>query len=137
MKSDQISPLRGHGSKFSHKKEEAIQALLTQRSMEEAARVAGITRQTLARWLKIPEFQQAYLEARRQLVSQSNARLQQYSSAAVTVLAKLMTDQATPAAARVRAARHIIDGAKQAVEFEDIEVRLAALERARELEPGR
>ena len=55
----------GPGSKFTRKKEEAIAALLIQRNVEEAARVAGIGTQTLLRWLKIPEFQTAYWEARR------------------------------------------------------------------------
>ena len=77
--------MEGHGSKFGRKKEEAIAALLTQRNVEEAARVAGIGTQTLIRWLKIPEFQAAYREARRAAVSQSNARLQQASSRLVLV----------------------------------------------------
>ena len=53
------------GSKFTRKKEEAIAALLTQRNVEEAARAAGVGTQTLLRWLKVPEFQAAYREARR------------------------------------------------------------------------
>jgi len=44
----------GHGSKFGRKKEEAIAALLTQRNVEEAARVAEIGTQTLYRWMKDP-----------------------------------------------------------------------------------
>ena len=71
--------MKGHGSKFGRKKEEAIAALLTQRNVEEAARVAGIGTQTLNRWLKMPEFQAAYREASRAAVSQSNARMQQAS----------------------------------------------------------
>lgn len=120
----------GHGSKFGRKKEEAIAALLTQRNVEEAARAAGIGTQTLIRWLKIPEFQAAYREARRAAVSQSNARLQQASSAAVSTLLKIMVDPGAPASARVRAADRILERAKQGVENEDIEVRVAALEQA-------
>jgi hypothetical protein len=120
----------GHGSKFGRKKEEAIAALLTQRNVEEAARVAGIGTRTLIRWLKIPEFAAAYLEARRAAVSQSNARLQQASSAAVSTLLKIMVDGSAPASSRVRAADRVLDHAKQAIEREDIEVRVAALERA-------
>ena len=120
----------GHGSKFGRKKEEAIAALLTQRNMEEAARTAGIGVQTLIRWLKIPEFETAYREARRAAVSQSNARMQQASSAAVSTLLKIMVDTSAPAAARVRAADRILDRARQAIEIDDIEVRLAALEQA-------
>ncbi len=128
----------GHGSKFGRKKEEAIAALLTQRNVEEAARVAGIGTQTLIRWLKIPEFQAAYREARRAAFSQSNARLQQGCSAAVSTLLKIMVDANAPASTRVRAADRVLDRAKQAIEIEDIEVRLAALEQAEELakQPG-
>jgi hypothetical protein len=118
----------GHGSKFCRKKEDAIAALLTQRNIEEAARAAGIGTRTLIRWLKIPEFDAAYLEARRAAVSQSNARLQQGSSAAVSTLLKVMVDASTPASARVRAADRILEHAKQAIEIDDIQVRLSALE---------
>src|SRR5580700_3035501 len=86
----------GHGSKFSRKKEEAIAALLTQRNVEEAARIANIGTRTLLRWMKIPEFDAAYLEARRAAVSQANARLQQGSSAAVSTLLKIMVDATSP-----------------------------------------
>jgi hypothetical protein len=129
----------GHGSKFGRKKEEAIRALLTQRNVEEAARTAGIGTRTLIRWLKIPEFDAAYLEARRAAVSQSNARLQQGSSAAVSTLLKVMVDASTPASARVRAADRILEHAKQAIEIDDIQFRLTALERTaqRAKPPGR
>lgn len=126
------SQMAGHGSKFGRKKEEAIAALLTQRNIEEAARAAGIGKQTLIRWLKLPEFQTAYREARRAAVSQSNARLQQASSAAVSTLLKIMVDASAPASARVRAADRILERAKQGIENEDIEVRVAALEQAAE-----
>jgi transposase-like protein len=118
----------GHGSKFGHKKEAAIEALLTQRNVEEAARSINIGTQTLRRWMKIPEFEEAYLEARRAAVSQSNARLQQASSAAVTSLLKIMVDGNAPASARVRAADSVLDHAKQAIEIDDIQARLNALE---------
>ena len=125
-------PLQGHGSSFSRKKEEAIQALCTQRNLEEAARTAGIGKRTLLRWLKVPEFLEAYREARREAVSQSNARMQQATGAAVSILLKIMLDTSAPTASRVRAAQRILDGAKQAIEWEDIEVRLTALERKSE-----
>jgi len=123
----------GYGSKFGRKKEEAIVALLTQRNVEEAARAAGIGTQTLIRWLKVPEFVAAYREARRAAVSQSNARLQQASSAAVSTLLKIMVDMSAPASTRVRAADRVLDHAKDAIEREDIEVRVAALEQAAQL----
>jgi hypothetical protein len=120
----------GHGAKFTRKKEEAIAALLTQRNFEEAARGAGIGIQTLMRWLKLPEFQAAYREARRLAYSQSIARLQQASSAAAATFLKLMVDPNVPAAVRLRAADCVFAHAAKAIEIEDIEVRVAALEGA-------
>jgi len=120
----------GHGAKFGRKKEEAIAALLTQRNIEEAARTVGIGAQTLLRWLKVPEFETAYREARRAAFGQSIARLQQASSAAVSTLLKVMIDPNSPASTRVRAADSILDHAAKAIETEDIEVRVAELEAA-------
>jgi hypothetical protein len=128
--------LVGHGSKFSRKMEEAIAALLTQRNIEDAAKTAGIGTQTLLRWLKVPEFDKAYRQARRAAFSQSTARLQQSTGAAVSTLLKIMVDASTPPSVRVRAADSVLDHAKQAIEIEDVEVRVAALEQAAELAKG-
>ena len=72
----------------------------------------------------------AYREARRAAFGQSIARLQQASGAAVTTLLKVMVDQNTPASTRVRAADTALDHAAKAIEIEDIEARVAELERA-------
>ena len=122
--------MTGHGAKFGRKKEEAIVALLTQRNVEEAARAIGIDPKTLLRWLRIPEFQSAYRQARRDAFGQSIARLQQGTSAAATTLLKIMIDPAAPASVRVRAADSIFNHAAKAIEIEDIDARLAALEQA-------
>ncbi len=124
--------MAGHGEKLGRKQEEAIAALLSQRNIEEAARAAGVGTRTLIRWLKLPEFRVAYREARRAAFSQSIARLQQASSAAATTLLKIMLDVNAPASTRVRAADSVLDHAKQAIELEDIEARVALLEEATE-----
>jgi len=120
----------GPGSKFTRKNEEAIAALLTQRSLEDAAKTAGIGTQTLLRWLKLPEFQAAYREARRQAVQQAVARLQQATGAAAITVLKLMTDPNVPAAVKLRAAECVFAHAIKGIELEDIESRLTELERA-------
>src|SRR5260370_1385967 len=124
--------MTGHGAKFGRKKEEAIAALLSQRNIEEAARITGIGPKTLSRWLQVPEFDAAYRKARRDVCSQSRARLQQATGAAVSTLLKVMVDPSTPASTRVRAADSVLDHAAKAIELEDIEVRVAELERAAE-----
>lgn len=123
--------MKAPGGKFGRKQEDAIAALLTQRNIEEAAKVAGIGANTLLRWLKVPEFQKAYREARRAAFSQSIARLQQGTSAATTLI-KLLLDPNTPASVRARVADSIFAHASKAIEIEDIEGRVSELERAAE-----
>jgi len=122
--------MKGHGAKFSRKMEEAVAALLTQKSLEEAARSVGISTATLLRWQKLPEFDKAYREARRDAFGQSISRLHQMSSAAVATLGKVMIDPNTPPSTRVRAAEAIITHGAKAIELEDLETRIAALELA-------
>jgi hypothetical protein len=91
--------MTGHGAKFGRKKEEAIAALLSQRNMEEAARVVGISAKTLSRWLKLPEFREAYRQARGEAINQSTARLQQAAGPAVSTLMKIMLTADAPTGA--------------------------------------
>jgi len=128
--------MRGHGAKFSRKMEEAVAALLTQKNLEEAARVVGVGTATLVRWHKLPEFQAALRRARRDAYSQSIARLQQASSAAVSTLLKTMIDPGTPPSTKVRAADTVLSHASKAIEIEDIDARVAELERAAEKNMG-
>jgi transposase-like protein len=77
----------GHGTKFGRKHEEAIAALLTQRNIEEAAKSVGIAPNTLLNWLKVPEFQKAYREARHAAYSQAvaaNVRVADHPTGAVS-----------------------------------------------------
>ena len=124
--------MKGHGAKYERKKEEAIVAFLTQKNIDEAARSIGIGSATLLRWLKDPDFDTAYREARRAAFRQSVARLQQASGAAVTTLLKLMIDPTTPPSTRARAADSVLDHSAKAIELEDIEARVSELERAAE-----
>ena len=124
--------MKGHGTKFSRKMEEAVAALLTQRNIEEAARAVGIGPATLLRWQKLPEFQKALREARRAAYGQSISRLQQGTSAAATTLLKLLIEPNTPASVKARVADSIFNHAAKAIEIEDIEASVSDLERAAE-----
>jgi len=126
----------GHGAKFGRKKEEAIVALLSHRSIEDAARALGIVPNTL-RWLKDKEFDAAYRAARRAALSQSIARLKQACGAAVSTLLKVMVDPDSPASTRVRAADSVLNHSAKAIEIEDIEARVAELEQATERSKSR
>ena len=124
--------MTGHGAKFGRKKEQAIVALLTYRTTEEAAHAVAISGVTLLRWQKEPEFQIGYLAAKRAAFGQSIARLHHLTSSAVSTLGKIMLDATTPPATRVRAADSILNHTAKAIETEDIEARVSELERATE-----
>ena len=122
--------MTGHGSKFERKAEQAIAALLTRPSIEDAARVAGVSEKTIRRWLQEPQFNARYLQARRDSVHQATARMQQATGAAGTIILKLMTDPKVPPAVRLRVAECVFEHAIKGVELEDIEARLAAGEQS-------
>ncbi len=122
--------MKGHGTKFARKKDEAVTALLTNRTLEEAARAVGISTNALLRWQQDPEFDAALRKARRAAYGQSRARLQQASTAAVSTVLKIMVDPGSPASVRLRAADLVLTHTAKAVEIEDIDVRVALLEAA-------
>ena len=76
------------------------------------------------------EFDAAFRAARRKADGQSVSRLQQGSAAAATTLLKVMVNPATPASMRLRAAEAVLTHAAKAIEIEDIEARVAALEQS-------
>jgi hypothetical protein len=123
--------------KLTRKQEQAILALLSNRSVEDAAKACNTPVRTLFRWLKEPKFNAAYREAKRAAFGQGIARLHHLSSAAVSTLGKVMLDASTPPSTRVRAADSILNHTIKAQETEEIEARLAELERAAdENKPG-
>ena len=120
--------MKGHGEKLSRTQERAIAALLQCPTMTEAATAAGISEATLWRWLRLPAFQEEYRAARRQAVQQAVTAVQRITSTAVATLEGIMNDATAPPASRVTAARVVLDTALKAVELEDLEQRIAALE---------
>jgi len=130
--SEKVLNLSGSG-----RQDRLIVALLEHPTLEKAAAAAGVSDVTLWRNLQKPEFAEAYRKARREAFSQSVARLQHASNAAVGTLLRVMTDREAPAASRVRAADVILQTAFRGMEMEDIEARVSELERAAETSGGR
>ena len=112
------------------KQELLVGALLTHSTIQAAATAAGVSERQAHRWIREPMFSAAYRAARRDAVQQAIARLQQTSSAAVMVMLSLMADRSTPASVRLSAAKMVLEFALKAVELEEIETRLTALEAA-------
>ena len=122
--------MEAHGEKLSRKQELAIAALLTCSAITDAAKRCSIGEVTLHRWLKDATFQAAYREARRQVVQQAIVQVQQATGEAVETLRKVMQAADAPASAKVSAAKTILETAVKAVELEDLEARIVALEAA-------
>ena len=119
-------PMAGHGEKYSRKKDEAIAALLAKRSIEEAASEANIGTQTLYRWIRYPEFDADWREAKRAAFGRASLRLQEAAGTAVTALLNILIHAATPASARARAADLTLSCGQGATK-EDIEEQLSAM----------
>jgi hypothetical protein len=125
-----MSKMAGNGRNLKAKQEEAILALLTTTNVEQAARAAKIGPRTLYRWQQDPEFDKAYRKACRDAFGQGTARLQQASGAAVSTMLKIMLDQNVSASTKLRAADLVRTHGAKAIEIEDVEARVAELERA-------
>ncbi len=82
---------------LSTKQSRAIGALLSSRSIVEAAQQAGISRRTLQYWLADSEFREALETARRELVSHSLRRASAMLSAALSTFADGLQSLAEPA----------------------------------------
>lgn len=108
--------------------EKAIAALLSETSTARAAEAAGVGERTLHRWLGEPAFCEALRLARRRAFDQSISQAHRYASAAVQTLARVMADPVSTANARVAAASAILRFGREAIELDDIEMRVSALE---------
>ena len=120
--------MRGHGEKWSRKKDQAIIALLSHSSIEQAARAVGVGVATLWRWLQRADFQEEYRKARRDAVGRAVGQLQQACAKAVQALEEIAAKQDAPASARVAAARVILETSIKAIELQDLQARIEALE---------
>ena len=127
----------GHGEKLSRRKEQAIAGLLLCPTMGEAAKQAKVAETSLRRWMKEETFANAYKAARREALQHAIGQLQAGMSQAVKVLCDVMKDTDAPAPSRVSSAKAILDLALKAVEAQDFEDRITALERIAEAQESR
>lgn len=109
--------------------DEAIAALLTERTQADAARKIGVSRRTLMNWLKHEGFRRRYEAAQRELLESTINGLRSAGGEAVEALRNVVTDAEAGAAARVSGSRAILETLLRAVEFQDIQQRIAALEK--------
>lgn len=112
------------------KKERAILALIRSPTIEAAAQQAHIGYSTLRRWLREDqEFQQAYRTALSELVKDADAQARRGMSNALSTLTDVMENGESDAA-KVSAARSMLEYSLKLVEIADVQERLEAVEAA-------
>ena len=123
-----VVQMTDNGQKITQRQERAIAVLIASPTIREAAESLRVNEVTLYRWLREREFQAAYRQARREVVAQAVARLQEACSKAVNTLIDVMGDGDAPCSSRVTAAKSVLELAFKAVELEDLDARVTALE---------
>jgi hypothetical protein len=120
----------GHGTKTDAVREQAILALLSERSIQAAATRCGVGERTLRTWLgDDPAFQAAYRAARHAAFETGLSRIQAMTGAAVDALADLLGPQIN-ASVRLGAARTVLEVALHQADTDTLMRRLEALEQA-------
>src|SRR4051812_14419220 len=98
------------GDTLTPQQAKAIAALLTTRTVEEAAEKCGVPVRSLHRWKgQNEEFREALRIARSEVVSQAIGSLQAAAVQAVETLREIMTNPDAPAHARVSACKIALD----------------------------
>jgi hypothetical protein len=116
-------------SDLTTKQAKALAALISQPTLGLAATHAGVTERTLYRWLaEDAAFKAEYLRLRREIVASATFALQKASNNAVNALVSVMNDPEAPASSRVQAAKVVLEMSLKALEVDDLEARIAALE---------
>jgi hypothetical protein len=115
-------------TELSGKQMTAIAALISEPTTKAAAEKAKIAEGTIHRWLNDPAFFAALKESRERVFEATLAALQGGSGKAVKTLCDVMDDATAPAAARVSAAKTVLDLALRARDQLELSERLKAME---------
>jgi hypothetical protein len=96
-----------------------IAALLSAPSYAEAARLTGVAEVTIYRWLKLPQFQAAYREARDRVIDHAIARLSALSRDAAEAIGRNL--RCGNPGAEVRAATAVLQQLVALQSFQELE----------------
>ena len=108
---------------------EIIEALLTSRTREEAAKKLGVSRSTLYRWLKEDDdLRDAFKSARSDALQEGTTTLQ-LASYEAAALRSLAVDEDCNPHVRLGACRAILEFAYKASELEDVKAEIEELKK--------
>ncbi len=119
------------------KQRKAVTALLTEPDTTAAAKAAGVSRDTLYRWLAEPAFQAALRDAEANAIAAVSRALVRLAERAAATLDGAMTDPAAASSTKVRAADIVLARLLQVRELVALETRVAELEARYAADAGR
>ena len=119
----------GSEPKLTARQRAAIAGLSAGLDKQDVAATVGVRPQTISRYMRDPLFVAALREAQGDILGQVTRRMTDGANQALDVLQSVMKDKAMSPSVRVRAALGWLDQAWRARELNDIEERLADLER--------
>src|ERR1700733_10785841 len=119
--------IAGHGAKLPRRREQAIAALLAQRSVAEAARTIGIGAQTLRWWMQDRDFNADYAAAACAVFGPAMRLAQQRAGDASSIARNLAVDLNIPEQTRRQAALYVNSVLMASVK-DDLAARLSAME---------
>jgi chorismate synthase len=109
--------------------ERLIAALLTKPSVSAAAKAADVSTRTAQRRMRDAEFEEKFRNAKVRLVRETTSRLTANAVGAAAVLKKIFDDKKATPGARVAAAIQTIRLTLESYELEELERRVADLEK--------
>ncbi|MBK9313095.1 MAG: hypothetical protein IPM55_02430 [Acidobacteria bacterium] len=123
-----MKPSETKKPELTEKKIKAIEALLREPRIDQAAKAAGIGRATLWRWLNEAEFSAAYRDARARLLEGALIALESSAGTAIETLNQVMADQTAQASSRVSAAKATLELLLRLRDSIELEGRIASVE---------
>lgn len=110
-----------------------IDALVAGQTQPEAAAVAGVSRTTVQRWVRLPNVRQALHDAQAAAVEEAARAAVGRMRAAVETIESVMSDGDTPAHVRLSAARELLAAGGRLYELAMFGERLTRLEEKQNL----
>ena len=108
----------------------AVVAILSNATLEQAAHAAKVTSRTLRRWSAMPAFKAELVRQRSALIGDALTALARGAGDAAAALHEIATNPRAAAAARVAAARYVLELNAKFEDLGEIERRLKAVEQA-------
>ena len=126
-----MTPTHKNSGRIGRKRAAAVTALLTSRSVGEAAQVVGVSARTLQRWKADPAFADSLLDAQNEIFFAACNEVRGLALDAARTLGTILRDEKQPSPSRVRACLAVLSLLMKTHNHEIVEARLTKLEAKR------